>query len=232
MKKANKMKIATSTTTIATSLFLLGLSTSSLTVNAIELSGDITFASDYAFRGISQTEEAPALQGGLTLTDTSGLYVSVWGSNVDFLAEGTLELDVMLGWSGDLNDDWSTDVGIMRYGYPNAAIDGSNFYELYGSLTFKDLTFGLAYSDDYYANAGNYFYLHAGYSYALTDNLSVDLHVGQNEYDDSSASYLDWSVGLSTEVMGLSLSLAYVDTDIDASYLADSRVIFAVSKSF
>lgn len=231
-KRANKMKTATKMTTLASSMVLLGSAASSFSASAVELSGDITFASDYAFRGISQTEEAPALQGGLSLTDESGFYVSVWGSNVDFLAEGTLELDVMLGWSGAINDDWSTDVGIMRYGYPNAEIDGSNFWELYGSLSYKDLTFGLAYSDDYYANSGNYYYVYANYSYALTESFTLDLHVGQNEYDDSSASYLDWSVGISTEVLGAGLSLAYVDTDIDGSYLADSRVIFSVSKSF
>ena len=217
-------------TMLAASVILLGASAS--TAYAVELSGDVAFTSDYAFRGISQTEEAPALQGGLSLSDESGFYLSMWGSNVDFLAEGTLELDVMLGWSGDINEEWSTDVGIMRYGYPNAEIDGSNFWELYGSLSYKDLTFGLAYSDDYYANSGNFVYAYANYSYALTDNLTLDLHVGQNEYDESSASYLDWSVGVSTEVLGAGLSLAYVDTDIEASYLADSRVIFTISKSF
>ncbi|WP_040551362.1 TorF family putative porin [Rheinheimera nanhaiensis] len=226
------MKTATQRTILAASLWMLGSGLSSAGASELTLSGDVTFASDYAFRGISQTEEAPALQGGLSLSTASGFYASVWGSNVDFLAEGTLELDVMLGWSGAINDDWSTDVGIMRYGYPNAEIDGSNFYELYGSLSYKDLTFGLAYSDDYYANSGNFIYVYANYIYALSDNLSLDLHVGQNEYDDSSASYLDWSIGLSTEVLGAGVSLTYVDTDIDGSYLADSRVIFAISKSF
>ncbi len=226
------MKTATQRTILAASLWMLGTGLSSAGASELTLSGDVTFASDYAFRGISQTEEAPALQGGLSLSTASGFYASVWGSNVDFLAEGTLELDVMLGWSGAINDDWSTDVGIMRYGYPNAEIDGSNFYELYGSLSYKDLTFGLAYSDDYYANSGNFIYVYANYTYALSDNLSLDLHVGQNEYDDSSASYLDWSIGLSTEVLGAGVSLTYVDTDIDGSYLADSRVIFAISKSF
>lgn len=226
------MKTATTKTTLVKGLLLLGLAAGSLNATAVELTGDVTFASDYAFRGVSQTEEAPALQGGLSLSTESGFYVSVWGSNVDFLAEGTLELDVMLGWSGAINDDWSTDVGIMRYGYPNAEINGSNFYEVYGSLSYKDLTFGVAYSDDYWANSGDFIYAYAGYSYAITDYLTLDLHVGQNEYDDSSASYMDWSVGVSTEVLGAGLSLTYVDTDIDDSYLADSRVILAISKSF
>lgn len=226
------MKMTTTLSSLVTASLIFGLASTSPQSHAVELSGDITFTSDYAFRGISQTDEAPAIQGGLTLSDESGFYVSVWGSSVDFGGQGTLEFDVMLGWSGALNEDWSIDVGAMRYGYPNTEFAGSNFYELYGSLSYDAFTFGLAYSDDYYANAGTYFYLYGGYSYALTDNLTLDLHIGQNEYDDSAASYLDWSIGLSTEVLGAGLSLAYVDTDIDACNLCDSRVIFTVSKGF
>ncbi|CAM5204829.1 TorF family putative porin [Alishewanella longhuensis] len=227
MKLAKKLSMATC------SSLLVALGTLSMQAQAVEVSGDITFVSDYAFRGISQTDEAAAIQGGITLAADSGFYLSVWGSSVDFGGEGTLELDVLLGWSGDIAEDWSADVGIMRYGYPNTEFEGSNFWELYGSVSYKDLTLGLAYSDDYYGNTGNYFYIYAGYSLALTDNLSVDFHIGQNEFsDDSSASYLDYGVTLSTEVLGLGLSLAYIDTDIKDCTLCDSRVVFGVSKSF
>lgn len=227
MKLAEKLSVA------GYSSLFIALSAFSMQAQAVEVSGDLTFVSDYAFRGISQTEEAPAIQGGLTLAADSGFYLSVWGSSVDFGGQGTLELDVLLGWSGDIAEDWSADVGIMRYGYPNTEFEGSNFWELYGSVSYKDFTLGLAYSDDYYGNAGNYYYVYAGYSLAVTDNLSVDFHIGHNELrDDSSASYLDYGITLSTEVMGLGLSLAYIDTDIKDCNLCDSRVVFGVSKSF
>jgi len=227
MTLMKKLSVAT-----YSSLFV-ALSAASMQTQAVEVSGDVTFVSDYAFRGISQTDEAPALQGGLTLAAESGLYVSVWGSSVDFGGQGTLELDVMLGWSGDIAEDWSADVGIMRYGYPNTEFEGSNFWELYGSVSYKDLTLGLAYSDDYYGNTGNYYYVYAGYSLALSENFALDFHIGQNEYsDDSSASYLDYGVTLSTEVLGIGLSLAYIDTDIKECSLCDSRVVLGVSKSF
>lgn len=226
------IKHTTQHTRVASAL-LLALAGSSFSLAAVELSGDITFTSDYTFRGISQTEEAAAIQGGLTLTNETGFYVSVWGSSVDFGGTGTLELDVLLGWSGDLNDAWTADVGIMRYGYPNTEFGGSNFWELYGSLSYQDMTFGLAYSDDYYANSGSYFYLYAGYSYAISDTLSLDFNIGQNEFrDDSSASYMDFGVSLSTEVLGAGLSLAFVGTDIKDCNLCDNRFVFSVSKSF
>lgn len=209
-----------------------GLTFSSVSSHAVEVSGDITIVSDYQFRGISQTDEAPAIQGGLTLSDESGFYLSVWGSSVDFGGRGTLELDVLAGWSGALNDDWSTDIGIMRYGYPNTEFDGSNFWEVYGSLSYKDLTFGLAYSDDYYGNAGKFFYYYGDYTIALTDYLSLGFHIGYNDYDNSDDSYTDWGISLSTEVLGVGLSLGYTDTDVDDCKLCDGRVIVSLSKSF
>jgi len=227
MTLMKKLSVAT-----YSSLFV-ALSAASMQSQAVEVSGDVTFVSDYAFRGISQTDEAPALQGGLTLAAESGLYVSVWGSSVDFGGQGTLELDVMLGWSGDIAEGWSADVGIMRYGYPNTEFEGSNFWEAYGSVSYQDFTVGLAYSDDFYGNTGKYYYIYAGYSLALTENVVVDFHIGQNEFsDDSSASYLDYGVSLSTEVLGIGLSLAYIDTDVKDCNLCDSRVVFGVSKSF
>lgn len=226
------VKTSKKLTRLTTAVMLAGLSFSVTGVNAVEVTGDITITSDYAFRGVSQTDEAPALQGGLSLASESGFYVSVWGSSVDFGGRGTLELDVLAGWSGALNEDWSADVGIMRYGYPNTEFEGSNFWELYGSLSYHDLTLGLAYSDDYYGNSGKFFYYYGSYSYALTDSLSLGLHIGYNDADSSDDSYTDWGVSLSTEVIGLGLSLAYVDTDVDDCNLCDSRFIFSVSKSF
>jgi uncharacterized protein (TIGR02001 family) len=226
------MNTVTKIIPFAASMIIAPLTVGSFNIRAAELTGNVTLTSDYAFRGISQTEESVALQAGLSLTDTSGFYLTLWGSNVDFLTQGTLELDVMLGWSGAIRGDWSADIGVMRYGYPNSTIDGANFYEVYGSLSYQDLTVGLAYSDDYFANSGNFIYLHANYAYVLTDNLTLELHLGQNEYDDSSASYLDWSVGLSTEVLDTTVSLTYVDTDIEQLYLADKRIIIAVAKRF
>ncbi len=227
------MKLAKTLSVVTCSSLLFTLSALSSKAEAVEVSGDLTFVSDYAFRGISQTDEAAAIQGGLTLAGDTGFYLSVWGSSVDFGGQGTLELDVLFGWSGDIAEGWSADVGIMRYGYPNTEFAGSNFWELYGSVSYKDITLGLTYSDDYYANTGTYYYIYAGYSLALTEQLSLDFHIGQNEFsDDSSASYLDYGVTLSTEVLGLGLSLAYIDTDIKECTLCDSRVIFGVSKGF
>ena len=57
---------------------------------AITVSGSATIVSDYRFRGISQTDKDFALQGGMTVSHESGVYLSVWGSSVDeYIAAGS-----------------------------------------------------------------------------------------------------------------------------------------------
>ena len=51
---------------------------------AAEFSGNVTYASDYRFRGISQGDRSQAIQGGFDITAENGLYFGTWASNVTF----------------------------------------------------------------------------------------------------------------------------------------------------
>jgi uncharacterized protein (TIGR02001 family) len=50
--------------------------------------GEVTAATDYVTRGVSQTLSEAALQGSVSFAHVSGLSGYVWGSNVDFVADG------------------------------------------------------------------------------------------------------------------------------------------------
>ena len=52
-----------------------------------EVSGSVAVVSDYLFRGVTQTSEKPALQGGITWTHDSGFYVGGWGSSISWLSD-------------------------------------------------------------------------------------------------------------------------------------------------
>ncbi len=106
----------------------------------LSFSGTAALTSDYRFRGITQTETDPALQAGFTLAHSSGLYVGLWGSNVNF-GSGTpsLELDPSIGYATTLESFSSKpvlDVGVVYYNYPSAS--DLNWAELYGKLSFKN----------------------------------------------------------------------------------------------
>ena len=233
-------------TLIATAL-LAATSTAAIA----EISGNVTLATDYRFRGISQTDNDPAIQGGFDWGNDSGLYAGVWASNLQFA--GSIEMDYYAGLSGDMTNGLGYDVGVIYYDYPsdNAGSVDLEFFEVYGGLSGSvggvDLSGKISYSPDYFAETGDGFYYEAGADMSLPQDFGLSFHVGYQTIDEGKASqkgffateeddYMDWSVGISKSVAGVDLGLAYVDTNRDDtdcfnSSICDSTVVFSISKS-
>ncbi|MFN3586584.1 MAG: TorF family putative porin [Moraxellaceae bacterium] len=196
------------------------------------VSGDVTMVSDYLYRGFTQTSSSPALQGTISISHESGLYLTVWGSSIEF-ASG-LELDPSIGYAGKAGDV-EYDVGVLYYGYPGSTADevanGSgkyDFVEFYGSVSFSGATLGLAYSPDFFGEAGDSLYLNASYGTEVS-GFGLSAAVGFSTGDAYADDIIDYKVAVSKEVLGLGLELAYVGTDVDGN---DEAITFAVSKSF
>src|SRR5437762_3247023 len=51
------------------------------------ITGNVGLFSQYIFRGLTQTNENPALQGGFDYAHISGLYAGVWGSNISWISD-------------------------------------------------------------------------------------------------------------------------------------------------
>ena len=105
---------------------------------ASDLSGNAAVTTDYVWRGSSQSSGDPAVQAGFKVAGESGLYASIWGSNVKFApgSDASSEFDSTVGWGKSLNDDWALDVNVLRYQYPSTAVD-LNWTELNGTVTWK-----------------------------------------------------------------------------------------------
>ena len=229
------------------------------TVQAGEISANVALTSDYRFRGISQSNEDIALQGGFDYAFDNGIYLGTWGSTVDFDSStddfnGSLELDYYIGWSMDVGENSAIDVGYMYYDYPGDDGAEGDYQELYGSFAWRDLTVGVNYSDDYYGETDTFLYYYADYSLGLGENWSLDFHVGYNDLEKNGGflatdedSYTDYSVGLTTSFLAVDLTLAYVGTTLDKkdvtfcdiaeagcskSDWAEDTVVFTVGKSF
>jgi uncharacterized protein (TIGR02001 family) len=116
--------------------------------------------SQYIFRGMTQTDRKPALQGGIDLTHSSGFYLGMWGSNISWLRDaytpgaaenatfykkgGNLELDIYGGYRYNFGDTGlGIDVGALQYWYPGTERGRENGFakanttELYGALNYK-----------------------------------------------------------------------------------------------
>ena len=199
-------------------------------------SADVTFASEYVFRGVSMSDEDPALQGSLTCAHASGVYAGAWGTNGDFGVDGSLEVDYFAGYGTDVNGI-ALDLSVIYYTYPGDENDG-NYFEIMAKagydLGLVAVTGGAAYvpsgQDAYGDNDALYLFSDVEVPIPNTP-VTAGFHLGYEDFGGGSDK-LDWSAGLYTTVYGLNLGLAYVDTDIDFNDRADSRVLFTVGKSF
>ncbi|MCW1430401.1 TorF family putative porin [Novosphingobium sp. JCM 18896] len=132
MKKIIAAALATATLVVANPAFAQDAEAES----AIKVTGSVTLASDYRFRGVSQTDKAMAIQGGITVTHESGLYVGTWASNLSgwgTFGGSNTELDLIGGYAMDLGGA-TLDVGLTWYMYPGGA-DKTDFAEPYVKLS-------------------------------------------------------------------------------------------------
>ena len=105
---------------------------------AADVSGNAAITTDYVWRGSTQTSGDPAVQAGVKVAGDSGLYASIWGSNVRFApgSDAGSEFDFTVGWGKSLNDDWALDANVLRYQYPSTAAD-LDWTELNGTVTYR-----------------------------------------------------------------------------------------------
>jgi len=202
-----------------------GLLAASGAASAIELSGNVALTSDYVWRGVSQTDGGPAIQGGFDADLGNGLYAGVWASNVDFGDDTSVEVDVYGGWAGEFNGV-GVDVGYIHYHFPQ---EGYQLDELYLGLSFGPASITYSYdlglAEDEIGD-----YTDFGLDLGEYNGVAFAAHAGY--YDlDSGDDYWDFKLGASTSIFGADWELAYTDTDASDGDLDDDRVILTVSKS-
>ncbi len=190
------------------------------------ISANVALTTDYVWRGVSQTDNGPAIQGGFDYAHQSGVYLGVWGSNVDFGAgdDSNVEIDIYGGYATEFDGGVSLDVGFIHYDYPSES--DNDFEELYLGLGYGPVSARVSHDFD---NENTYWELGAGFD--LPAEMGLSLQVGYYDFDDGSE-YTDWKVAVSRSFAGADVELAYTDTDIDANNLADGRLFLSVSKSF
>ena len=245
---------------------LVALSLAALTVPALAqdkkapepdytISGNFGLFSDYRFRGISQTDLAPALQGGFDFAHKSGFYLGTWGSNVSEFAnfEGNgMEIDAYLGYKFSLGDV-SFDVGNLYYYYPDSTKTAAkpNTNEVYVGIGYGPLTLKTSYATTkYFAadNSKNTLYYDLSASFPLPGGFQLGAHVGYVDGKGSQLSGTDYKLGISKELGGYVLAANYVgnsgdfsdsaairsysDSTGETKDLGKSAVVLSISKTF
>ncbi len=226
---------------ISTALLLSGLaSVPALALAAEEsphsITGNLTLVSDYQFRGVSQTDEDPAIQGGFDYAHKSGFYLGVWASNVEF-GDANSEWDVYGGHAGSVGD-LGYNVGLLQYIYPD--LGDANTLEAYAGITYMGLGLKASYtlSDEYFGarNGDGTIYWDASYNHTFANGWGLGLHYGYTAGSGDQDDYADWKVGLGVPVGKFNFGIAYVGTDNDGRDFygkwADDRFILSLGATF
>jgi uncharacterized protein (TIGR02001 family) len=120
-------------------------------IAAAEVTGNAAITNNYIWRGVTQTQDQAAGQGGVDWSGGPGFYAGTWLSNVDFSGVGDgYEMDLYAGWGGETGG-FGYDLGVLTYQYP--VTPNFNFTEVYASGTFVGITLGVNYTVD--AASGN-----------------------------------------------------------------------------
>jgi len=221
-------------------------------------SATFTLATDYVFRGISQTDSKPAVQGSLDYAHPIGIYLGVWGSNVNSdISKGGVEIDYYIGYGTELLTNFNIDLSLLYYSYPGGGSDPEpDYFEGHLGLDYKlanlpltpKLGVGYWYSPDFFGEDGKAHYVNGvlelslpyefvlagefGYQYVKGDETTGH---GQGENGGDGYDYNNWRIGISREVLKFTLDLSYHDTN-EANFLgkdiADERIVFTISRSF
>jgi len=203
-------------------------------------SANVSLVSDYRFRGISQSYELPAVQGGFDLGHTAGYYVGTWGSSVSgnqFIGGNSMEWDLYGGYKLELAKNLPLDFGVLYYAYPGAKAqlrgippDAKRYdtVELYGALTYGGLTGKLSYAvGDFFAlnNSSGSWYAEANYNYAVSRAVNLVAHVGHQEVSNNrNLNYSDLKLGGTVDAVGLTWGGALITTNAKTQYYTTTSV--------
>ncbi|TPH15195.1 TorF family putative porin [Litorilituus lipolyticus] len=189
------------------------------------LSGNVAATSNYLWRGLEQTGGDAAVSGGIDYASNSGFYVGTWASTANWADGMTYELDLYGGFSNAINDDLSYDVGFIYFAYPDETSGDANFSEIYGSISYKSLTVGLAVlTSGEGADAGDTLYANADYAIDLGNDADITLHIGSYSGDWLAEDSIDYSVSLNKAGFTFGASA----TDLDGA-AGDVKVYVAYS---
>jgi uncharacterized protein (TIGR02001 family) len=204
------------------------------------MSANVALATEYVFRGYSQTAEGPAIQGGFDAT-CGMFYAGVWASNLDWGGVGGEDIaNIEMDWYAGIKpktDRITWDIGVVYYSYPDS-VDWTGFDNDYFELKlggsaeiWKGGTFGTTvfFSPDYQYETGNVWTFEFAFAQTLptvgmftpTFSALLGYQVGDDAaYIDRNManlddSYLYWNAGVTFGFLEKwSLDLRYWDTNL------------------
>jgi uncharacterized protein (TIGR02001 family) len=202
--------------------------------------------SDYRFRGVSLSDEKPAVQASVNWDGAGGWYGGAFASTVQLHgdAETTGQGVLYFGVAGPADDGFNWDLGADYSAFSEGR--SYDYGEVYAGITYRKFTARLHYSPNYFGFGRHSFYGEVNATHALGDGFVVLAHVGVlipvGQVDDNpsggTGNPVDARVGFGVEIAGFNVELAWVGITgtghLYPVYGTERRntVVASVSRSF
>jgi len=144
MKALQKTAISAAAVALLTGLSVSAFAEDAPAADAPEVSpvtANVTVASSYIYRGITQSNNKPAIQGGFDYAHESGFYVGNWNSSISWISDeytnggiakqsapatsAPIEMDFYAGFKKELiGEGFASDFGVLQYYYPTTGLGG------------------------------------------------------------------------------------------------------------
>lgn len=202
-----------------------------------QLTGNAGVTNNYIWRGLTQTINEAAVQGGVDYADESGLYVGTWVSNVSYDSDDaySYEHDMYFGFAG--GEDITYNVGYLYYNYDeNAGFDFGEVFAKIGFGNFLAQAYFLTNAEpdetdlgrpDWDFAAFETYYLSGDYSIPLASGATIGLHLGYHDGDFAEAfngvteAYMDYNISIAKDGFSFMVSATDLDDDGDGDGVED-----------
>lgn len=209
--------------------------------------------SDYVFRGISQSDEDPVLQGAIDF-GYGMFYAGAWASGIDFggsppFAPGIgADADVEIDWYAGIKPTWGKaefDFGVIYYTYPGAddSLAELDYVELKAGVSgnlVHNLSAGATvyWSPEYTGQVGESWFFEGTLGYEFHKiwvfTPTIDGLIGYGDIEQLQ-NYTYWNAGLALAVENITFDFRYWDTDLPGCtsgvFSCDERFVFTVGVS-
>jgi len=199
-----------------------------------DLTANVSVTNNYIWRGLTQTINEAAVQGGIDYASDSGFYAGTWVSNVSYDSDDaySYEHDMYFGFAGE-TETFSYDIGYLYYNYDSNA--GYDFSEVYGSLGFGNLSVGLSLlahaepsagpGEDFGFGKASYWSL--DYTIPLPSGVEIGLHAGYHKgdfmysFNGAAKNYMDYNVSLAKDGFSFMITGTNLGSDDDNDGFVD-----------
>lgn len=189
------------------------------------ITGSAAITTQYRLRGISQTDEDAAIQGGITVAHSSGFYIGTWASNLagyGTFGGSNMELDLIAGFSKPVGAV-TLDGGLIYYVYPGTS--GTDYFEVYGAASTKlgpvNAKLGAYWAPSQDNIGGHNIWVYTDLALPIEGTpITLKGHAG---YSDGNSGYtkgeniFDYGVGIDVTWKNLTANVSYVGTDLDST---------------